>query len=177
VGPNLFSLHQDDALRKKGSIGRANFYVETKIINENGEICDNGELLLRGPMVTPGYWQNEKATKKSIVDDWFYTGDRVRCDEEGYFYVIDRIKNMYISGGENVYPAEIERVILTNTAVSEVAIIGVPDAQWGEVGKAFIVKKEDLTEEDVRDFLKKNVAKFKIPKYIVFVDALPKNGA
>ena len=177
VGPNLFSLHQDDALRKKGSIGRANFYVETKIINENGEICDNGELLLRGPMVTPGYWQNEKATQKSIVDDWFYTGDRVRCDEEGYFYVIDRIKNMYISGGENIYPAEIERVILTNTAVSEVAIIGVPDAQWGEVGKAFIVKKEDLTEVDVRDFLKKNVAKFKIPKYIVFVDALPKNGA
>ncbi len=177
VGPNLFSLHQDDTLRKKGSIGRPNFFVETKIVDVQGKISDNGELLLRGPMVTPGYWRNEKETKKSIVKGWFYSGDRVRCDAEGYFYVIDRIKNMYISGGENVYPAEIERVILTHPSVSEVAIIGVADAQWGEVGKSFIVKKQDaqLTENELFEFLKTQLAKFKIPKYITFLDALPKS--
>lgn len=177
VGPNLFSLHQDDALRKKGSIGRPNFYVETKIIDENGKISSNGELLLRGPMVTKGYWKNEEATRKSLFKGWFRTGDRVRCDDEGYFYVIDRIKNMYISGGENVYPAEVERVILTHPSVSEVAIIGVSDEKWGEVGKAFIVKKEDMTENTLLDYLTLHLAKYKIPKTIVFMDFLPKNGA
>lgn len=177
VGPNLFSLHQDDALRKKGSIGRPNFYVETKIVDETGKISTQGELLLRGPMVTTGYWHNEEATKKSIVKGWFYSGDRVRCDEEGYFYVIDRIKNMYISGGENVYPAEVERVILTHPSVSEVATIGVADEKWGEVGKAFIVKKKNtqLLENELFEFLKPQLAKFKIPKYIVFLEALPKS--
>ena len=177
VGPNLFSLHQDDALRKKGSIGRPNFYVETKIVDENGKISSNGELLLRGPMVTKGYWKNEEATLKSLLKGWFRTGDRVRCDDEGYFYVIDRIKNMYISGGENVYPAEVERVILTHPSVSEVAIIGVSDEKWGEVGKAFIVKKEDMTENALLDYLTLHLAKYKIPKTIVFVEFLPKNGA
>ena len=177
VGPNLFSLHQDDALRKKGSIGRPNFYVETKIIDENGKISSNGELLLRGPMVTKGYWKNEEATRKSLFKGWFRTGDRVRCDDEGYFYVIDRIKNMYISGGENVYPAEVERVILTHPSVSEVAIIGVSDEKWGEVGKAFIVKKEDMTENALLDYLTLHLAKYKIPKTIVFMEFLPKNGA
>lgn len=178
VGPNLFSLHQDDALRKKGSIGRPNFYVETKIIDENGSEADTGELLLRGPMVTVGYWRNAEATQKSIIDGWFYSGDRVRRDEEQYFFVIDRIKNMYISGGENVYPAEVERVILTHPSVSEVAIVGVPDDKWGEVGKAYIVKKQEwgLTELELLDFLKDKLAKFKIPKFIVFIETLPKSA-
>ncbi|MBL7818934.1 MAG: long-chain fatty acid--CoA ligase [Saprospiraceae bacterium] len=178
VGPNLFSLHQDDALRKKGSIGRPNFYVQTKIVDENGKICDNGELLLRGPMVTKGYWRNEEATQKSIINGWFYSGDRVRCDDEGYFFVIDRIKNMYISGGENVYPAEVERVILTHPSVSEVAIVGVPDEKWGEVGKAFVVIKENVqvTENEIIIFIKTQLAKFKVPKYVQFLTTLPKNG-
>lgn len=177
VGPNLTSLHQSDAVRKKGSIGRPNFYVETRILAENGQEGTVGELLLRGPMVTTGYWRQPEATANSFFEGWFRTGDRVRRDAEGYLFIEDRIKNMYISGGENVYPAEVERIMLTMEGISEVAIVGVPDAQWGEVGRAFVVKKphSDLTETAINIFLKSHLAKYKIPKYIVFLDALPKN--
>ena len=180
VGPNLTSLHQDDAIRKKGSIGRANFYVQTRIVDEQGQrVAPNtsGELLLKGPMVTPGYWRNEAATAKAIVDGWFHTGDMVKQDEEGYFFVVDRIKNMYISGGENVYPAEVERVLLSHNAISEAAVIGVPDEKWGESGRAFVLLHEGQTldTEAVRAHCKAHLAKFKIPRDVVFVSELPKN--
>ena len=180
VGPNLTSLHQRDAIRKKGSIGRPNFYVEIKIVDENGKpVAANepGELLLRGPMVTPGYWQNEAATKSAIKGGLFYTGDLVRQDEEGYLYVVDRIKNMFISGGENVYPAEVERVLVTHPGVAEAAVIGVPDEKWGESGKAFVVCKSEfsVSEMELLAHCEKHLAKFKVPKYLVFLEALPKN--
>ena len=179
VGPNLFSLHQNDAMRKIGSIGRSNFYVETKLIDEQGqEVGPNevGELCLRGPMTTPGYWRDPEATAKALPDGWFRTGDLLRCDEEGYFFVMDRIKNMYISGGENVYPAEIERFLLTFPGVSEVAVIGVPDERWGEVGKAFIVTKGlDISCDALRAYCAGNLARFKVPKYLELVAELPKN--
>jgi fatty-acyl-CoA synthase len=182
VGPNLTSLHQSDAVRKKGSIGRPNFYVQITIVDQKGnEVTANepGELLLKGPMVTPGYWNNPEATSKTIENEWFHTGDMVRQDEEGYLYVVDRIKNMYISGGENVYPAEIERVILEIPAVSAVAIIGLPDSKWGESGKAFVVKRKDkaLNADDIIAYCKTKLAKFKVPKSVVFLDELPKNDA
>jgi fatty-acyl-CoA synthase len=180
VGPNLTSLHQDDAIRKKGSIGRPNFYVDIKIVDEVGKpVSTNqpGELLLRGPMVTPGYWRNEAATAKAIEDGWFHTGDMLRQDEEGYLYVVDRIKNMFISGGENVYPAEVERVLVAHPHIAEAAVIGVPDERWGEVGKAFVVPKpgEAISEAAVTDFCRSQLAKFKVPRHIVFLEALPKN--
>ncbi|MEO1258916.1 MAG: long-chain fatty acid--CoA ligase [Bacteroidota bacterium] len=178
VGPNLTSLHQRDAIRKKGSIGRQNFYVQTKIIRPDGnetEINEAGELLLRGPMVTPGYWRNEEASKKAIKNNWFYTGDMVRQDEEGYLFIVDRIKNMFISGGENVYPAEIERVLIAHEKINEAAVIGVADKKWGEVGKAFIVKKENISETEIIDYCRTKMAKFKVPKYIEFLSELPKN--
>ncbi|MFD2786764.1 acyl-CoA synthetase [Hymenobacter rubripertinctus] len=179
VGPNLFSLHQDDAVRKIGSIGRPNFYVETRLLDEQGqEVGPNevGELCLRGPMTTPGYWRDPEATAKALPDGWFRTGDLLRRDEEGYFFVMDRIKNMYISGGENVYPAEIERFLLTFPGVSEVAVIGVPDARWGEVGKAFIVTRGlDISCEALRAYCAGNLARFKVPKYLELVAELPKN--
>ena len=179
VGPNLTSLHQDDAIRKKGSIGRPNFYVQTKIVDENGiEVGKNqkGELLLKGPMVSPGYWKNKQATEESLKDGWFYTGDVVISDEEDYLFVVDRIKNMYISGAENVYPAEIERVLLEHSAVLEVAVISVPHEKWGEVGKAFIVTAEkSLTEKEILDYCQMKLAKYKIPKYIEFLKEIPKN--
>jgi fatty-acyl-CoA synthase len=182
VGPNLTSLHQNDAVRKKGSIGRPNYYVEIKIVDEKGkEMKANvaGELLLKGPMVTPGYWKNEEATRKTIVEGWFHTGDRVRQDEEGYLFVVDRIKNMYISGGENVYPAEVERALVAHPEVSEVAVIGVPDERWGEVGHAFVVpvKGAELTAETLKQYSLDHLAKFKIPKHYTFLEALPKNDA
>ncbi|MEO1624246.1 MAG: long-chain fatty acid--CoA ligase [Bacteroidota bacterium] len=180
VGPNLTSLHQEDAVRKMGSIGRPNFYVHTKIVNEQGEPCrpnEAGELLLRGPVVTPGYWRNEEATQKTFEGDWFRTGDRVKQDEEGYLFVVDRIKNMYISGGENVYPAEIERVLRLHSMVNEVAVIGVPDAKWGEVGKAFVVAKEAASDADLLAHCRTKLAKFKVPKSIHFLEELPKNDS
>lgn len=181
VGPNLFSLHQADAIRKKGSIGRPNFYVQTRIVDAQGQDVATGtpgELWLKGPMVTPGYWQNEAATQKSITDGWFHTGDMVRADEGHYFFVVDRIKNMYISGGENVYPAEVERVLQAHPAVAEAAVIGVPDEKWGESGRAFVVlhatgKSEEA--ETLRAHCKAHLAKFKVPRDIVFLDELPKN--
>ena len=179
VGPNLTSLHQKDAIRKKGSIGRPNFYVQTKIVGPEGiPIPPNqaGELLLKGPMVTPGYWRNPEATAKATKDGWFYTGDMVMQDEEGYIYVVDRIKNMFISGGENVYPAEIERILISHPMVEEVAVVGVPDQKWGEVGLAYVVASEsaDISAETLIGFCMAKLAKFKVPRSILFVEGLPK---
>lgn len=182
VGPNCFSLHQDDAIRKKGSIGFPNFYIETKIVKEDGGECTKnevGELWLKSPVVTPGYWKNEKETNKSITDGWFHTGDLVKRDAENYFYVVDRKKNMYISGGENVFPAEIESYLYTNDKIKEVAVIGVEDQKWGEVGKAYVVLKENCTasQNEILEYCKGNLAKYKIPKHIEFIDELPKTEA
>jgi len=182
VGPNCFSLHQDDAIRKKGSIGFPNFYIEAKVVKEDKTECatkEVGELWLKSPVVTPGYWKNEKATEKAITDGWFHTGDLVKRDEEGYFYVVDRKKNMYISGGENVFPAEIESYLYTNDKIKEVAVIGVKDEKWGEVGKAYIVLRDDqsINENEIIEFCLGNIAKFKIPKYIQFLTELPKSEA
>ncbi|MEQ8703917.1 MAG: long-chain fatty acid--CoA ligase [Phaeodactylibacter sp.] len=181
VGPNLFSLHQDDAIRKKGSIGRPNYYVQTRIVDAQGRDTaqgEAGELWLKGPMVTPGYWQNEAATQKSMTDGWFHTGDMVRADEGHYFFVVDRIKNMYISGGENVYPAEVERVLQAHPDVAEAAVIGVPDEKWGESGRAFVVLKAGAAAVEVealRTYCKAHLAKFKVPREVVFLPELPKN--
>jgi fatty-acyl-CoA synthase len=179
VGPNCFSLPEEDAIRKKGSIGFPNFYIEAKIVDDNGNevgVSQSGELLLKSPVVTPGYWNNEEATRNAITDGWFHTGDIVRKDEEGYFYVVDRKKDMFISGAENVYPAEIEQFLYTHPKISEVAVIGVPDQQWGEVGKAYIVLKQatTVTAEEMKEFCTGKLAKYKIPKYFELIAELPK---
>ena len=179
VGPNVTSLHQRDAVRKRGSIGLPNFYVETRIVDDEGRPVppgEVGELLLRGPMVTPGYWQQPEATAWAIENGWFHTGDLVRRDEEGFLYVVDRKKHMYISGGENVYPAEIERVLYTHPAVAEAAVIGVPDERWGEVGKAFVVLKSGsrVDANGLKAYCSKHLARYKIPQHFEFVDSLPK---
>lgn len=182
VGPNVYSLDQSDAIRKQGSIGTPNFFYEVKLVDNSGREVkqgETGELIIKGPTVTPGYWKNDKATRETIVDGWFHTGDLMKQDEEGYFYVVDRIKNMYISGGENVYPAEVEHLISTMEEVQSVAIIGIPDEKWGETGKAFIVKKPNskLTKKDVTGFCVERLAKYKVPKHIEFIENLPLNNA
>ncbi|MCF8241083.1 MAG: AMP-binding protein [Melioribacteraceae bacterium] len=182
VGPNCFSLHQDDAIKKKGSIGYPNYYIEAKIMNEleqEVEVNEIGELWLKSPVVTPGYWRKEKETKRAITNGWFHTGDMVRKDEDDFYYVVDRKKNMYISGGENVYPSEIENYLYTNEAVREVAVIGVADEKWGEVGKAYVSLNENaaLTEELLKEFCTGNLAKYKIPKYFEIINEIPKNDA
>ncbi len=182
VGPNCFSLHQDDAIRKKGSIGYPNFYIEAKIVDENGnELPPDtpGELWLKSPVVTAGYWKKPKETADAITDGWFHTGDILIKDNDGYFFVVDRKKNMYISGGENVYPSEIEKYLYQHPAVKECAVIGVPDERWGETGKAFVVLNPDhlFTEEEIIKYCREGLAKYKIPKSVVLLDTLPKNEA
>ena len=181
-GPSVFSLNEEDAMRKIGSIGFPNFYVEAKVVdNEGKELGDNqiGELILQGPACMQGYWHNEKATKETIRDGWLYTGDLVRRDSEGYYYVVGRKKEMFISGGENVYPVELEQVLRSCPGVAEVAVIGVPDDKWGEVGKAFVVRQPSVSVEvnHLLDHCLKNLAKFKIPKHFVFLETLPKGDS
>jgi fatty-acyl-CoA synthase len=183
-GPNCFSLNEEDAVRKRGSIGFPNFYVDTKIVDvaTNRELTAPdavGELCLRGPACTPGYWKNEKATADSIRDGWFYTGDLVRRDAEGYFYVVGRRKEMYISGGENVYPAEVEAFLRTNPAIREAAVVGVQDAQWGEAGRCFYATEsgQPLGEAELRGFCVAGLAKYKVPKSFVHMAELPKGDS
>jgi fatty-acyl-CoA synthase len=180
VGPNVTSLPEADAIRKIGSIGFPNFYLQTKLVDEQGETvvgAGRGEFWLQGPVVTPGYWRQPEATAKSITDGWFHTGDVLERDAEGYLYVVDRIKNMFISGGENVYPAEIEHFLRKHPAIAEVAVLGVPDERWGEVGKAFVVLQAatTATAEELKGYCLNGLAKFKVPKHFAFVAAIPKN--
>ncbi len=182
VGPNVTSLHQDDALRKRGSIGFFNYYIEGKIVSDKGDECEVdevGELWLKGPNVSPGYWHNEKANDSSFEDEWFKTGDLVKRDEDGYIYVAGRKKEMYISGGENVYPREVEKVLQAHPSVSDVAIIGVPHEKWGETGAGFVVVKPgtEISEEELKKYTQEYLAKFKTPRYIFFMNELPLNDA
>jgi fatty-acyl-CoA synthase len=182
VGPNCFSLHQDHAVDRRGSIGFPNFYIEARVTADDGRECgadEIGELWLRGEVVTPGYWRNEEATRAAITDGWFHTGDMVRRDAEGFYYVMDRKKNMYISGGENVYPAEVEAVLVAHEAIKEAAVIGVPHPKWGETGHAFLVLHEgrSLDQAAVERFCLDRLAKYKIPKHVTIVTELPRNDA
>lgn len=181
-GPNVFSLNQEDAIRKIGSVGFANFYVQTRVVANNGKDVppgEVGELLLKGPMCMDVYWNNPAATKETIKQGWLYTGDLVKFDEEGYCYVVGRKKEMFISGGENVYPIEVEQVISSHPAVREVAIVGIPDNKWGEVGKAFISLEPDfeLDEATILGYCRDKLARFKIPKTIEFLPELPKGSS
>jgi fatty-acyl-CoA synthase len=179
-GPNIFSLEAADGIRKMGSIGFPNFYVDVKVVNKEGrevtEPGEVGELLLRGPVCTPGYWQNEAATAEAIQNNWFHSGDLVRFDSDGYFYVVGRKKEMFISGAENIYPAEIETYLRAMTGIREVAVIGVPDAKWGEVGKCFYATEtgEPLEPEKLMAYCLDGLAKYKIPKNFVHLKELPK---
>lgn len=185
VGPNLTSLHQDDAITYKGSIGRSNFYIQTKIMTEEGveaKVNEPGELWIKAPVVTPGYWKNEESTREAFDEtgEWFKTGDVVIQNSEKYLYIVDRIKNMFISGAENIYPSEIEKVIMLLEDVQMCVVVPVPDKKWGEVGKAYIQLKEDaagITEEDIMAFCQSRLAKFKWPKYVEFISEFPKNDA
>ena len=179
VGPNSFALDVRDALRKAGSIGFPNFSIEARIVDDDGRdvaVGAVGELILRTPAMCSGYWNNLEQTRAAIRDGWFHTGDLASRDEEGYCYIVDRKKDMFISGGENVYPAQIEHLLRMHPKVDDVAVIGTPHSKWGEVGCAFVVVRpgESLTAEDLLAFCSGKIAKFKIPQSVVFVSELPR---
>jgi fatty-acyl-CoA synthase len=181
-GPNVFSLSAEDCLRKIGSIGFPNFYVQMRLIDAHGVQVDGvgtGELQLRGPTTTPGYWNNAGATEALFHDGWLCTGDIISKDAEGYCYVIGRKKDMYISGGENVYPAEVERALKRHPYIRDTAVVGVYDDKWGEVGKAFVVLENDtkLDGDTLGLWCRGQLAKFKVPQHWRFVDELPINAS
>ncbi|HEY3473239.1 MAG TPA: long-chain fatty acid--CoA ligase, partial [Anaerolineales bacterium] len=182
-GPGVFALAPEDAIRKAGSIGRPNFYVEAQIADDGNNFLgpnEPGELLLKGPSYCSGYFNNPEASA-AVLDErgFFHTGDVAYYDDEGYFYIIDRKKDMFISGGENVYPAEIERVLYQHPAVHMCAVIGLPDEKWGEAGKACVVLKPgpSISEDELLKFMTDRLAKYKVPKSVSLMESLPISAA
>ncbi|MBK8902383.1 MAG: long-chain fatty acid--CoA ligase [Anaerolineaceae bacterium] len=182
-GPGIFALAADDAIRKAGSIGRPNFYVDARIVDDNNQpLGPNkiGELVLKGPSASSGYFNNPEASAEAIDDEgWFHTGDLAAYDEEWYFTIKDRKKDMYISGGENVYPAEIEKVLYAHPEVHMCAVVGLPDPKWGEVGLACVVLKpgSNCTADELMQQMRANLAPFKVPRRIEILPELPISGA
>jgi acyl-CoA synthetase (AMP-forming)/AMP-acid ligase II len=176
----VFMKHQD-ALRKEGSVGLPMWNVEVRVVDDdmrNVAVNEVGEIVYRGPGVFKGYYKNPDETKKAFEGGWFHSGDLVRRDEEGFIYVVDRKKDMILSGGENIYSAEVEAVLCSHPKIKEAAVIGVPDPKWGETVKAFVVLKEgrQATAEEVIEFCLENMARFKRPKFVDFVPNLPRSA-
>ena len=173
----------EEKLRRKATAGYALAGSEIRVVDLDGRdvAADRqqvGEVVVRGDVVMEGYWRQPEATAAAIRDGWFHTGDLATVDEEGYILIVDRAKDMILTGGENVASAEIERVLYQHPAVLECAVIAVPDEQWGEVAKAVITLKagRQASEAEIMDHCRKHLAGFKIPKSIEFADALPKGG-
>lgn len=182
-GPGIFSLAPEEAERRAGSIGKPNYFIEARLVDESGADAapgEVGELVLKGPSVCSGYFGNPEAGAEAVdADGWFHTGDLARRDAEGFYTIAGRKKDMFISGGENVYPLEIERILYEHPAVAQCAVIGARDEKWGEVGKAFIVLRPDaaVTEADLLEHCARSLARYKVPKSAVFVAALPMSPA
>jgi O-succinylbenzoate-CoA ligase len=169
----------DDAVERAGSCGKAFFHTDVRVVNDDGHDVapgETGEVVIKGPHVMVGYWNRPEATAETIVDGWLHTGDVATMDSDGFVTIMDRVKDMLISGGENVYPAEIENVVLAHPGVADVGVIGVPSAKWGESPLAVVVKKdESLTEAEVMEWCKGKLAPFKLVKAVVFTTDIPRN--
>ncbi|MEV8569370.1 long-chain fatty acid--CoA ligase [Streptomyces sp. NPDC051322] len=183
ASPGTLYLDKEHTAAKAGSAGVPHFFTDTRVVLPDGGDAapgERGEILVSGPHVMSGYWNRPAETAAAITDDgWLRTGDIARTDDDGFAYIVDRVKDMYVSGGENVYPAEIENLVLDHPAVEECAVIGVPDRQWGEVGRAVVVLKPEARadEADILGHLRGRLAKYKIPKSVVFADALPRTAS
>ena len=182
-GPGIFALAPEDAIRKAGSIGRPNFFVDAQVVGDGNNLLgpdEEGELVLKGPSYCSGYFNNPQGSAAAVDEHgFFHTGDVARYDAEGYFYIIDRKKDMFISGGENIYPAEIEKVLYQHPAVHMCAVIGLLDPKWGEVGKACVVLKPGTSaaESELLQFMTERLAKYKVPKSVSFLTELPISAA
>lgn len=179
LGPAVTSMPPDWVTRKPGSCGRPVPYTQVRLVTPEGQDAPDeeiGEVWIKGPSVTPGYWRPEVGDG-TRVDGWFRTGDAARRDSDGFYYLVDRYKDMYKSGGENVYPAEVERVLAASPLIAQVAVVGVPDPTWGEVGHAFVVAREGatVTLADLADFGTGKLARYKLPKRLTVLGDLPRN--
>ncbi len=180
----LKKLSSEDQLRFKSKTGREFIGVELKVVNDHGEEVkmdekEVGEIIVKGDIVTKGYWKLPEETKKSIKDGWLYTGDMAVIDEEGYVTIVDRKKDMILTGGENVYSTEVENVLYMHPAILECAVVGIPDLKWGEAVKGIVVLKpgQKATEQDIIQFCKDKIAHYKAPKSIDFIEGLPRTGS
>ncbi|WP_369373102.1 long-chain fatty acid--CoA ligase [Promicromonospora sp. Populi] len=181
TAPGVFLLLPEDSERRPGSAGLEQFWAEARIVLPDGGSAapgETGEVLVQGPNVMRGYWNQPDATAEAIRDGWYHTGDLGSYDEDGYAWIKDRLKDMFISGGENVYPAEVENALLDVPGVAEAAVVGVPDERWGEVGHAFLVRAAGagLTEAAVLAALDGRLARYKLPKHVTFTDTLPRTA-
>lgn len=183
TGPTVFLMDRQSAADKIGSVGKPQILTDVRLVDGEGEILEGpgeGEVQFRGPNITPGYMDNPGATSAAFsVDGWLKSGDVARRDDDGYYYIVDRIKDMYISGGENVYPAEVEKVLVTHPAILEAVVIGVPDRKWGEVGAAFLLVRpgETVDTGSLADWCRNHLAPYKIPKSFTVTDDLPRTAA
>lgn len=179
VGPNCFSMTDEDSVLKTGSVGRPIMHSHMRLVNpktmKDVPVGESGELWIYGPHVCAGYWNNEVATAESIVDGWFRTGDMAHRDEDGFFYIDGRYKDMIKSGGENIYAAEVEAAFREHPAIKDCALIGKPDMKWGEVGLLICILEngQTVTEEALCAFVAEKLARFKIPKEYIFTETLP----
>lgn len=178
AGPNNFIIHPDVATKKKGSVGKCMQFNEVKIMNVNGTHCgvhEVGELYIKGKHVFTEYWKNPEETEKVKMDGWLRTGDLAKQDQDGDIYIIGRLKEMIITGGENVYPQEVEQCIISHPKVTEVAVVGLPDPHWGEIVTAFIVAENNFNSvSELQEFCREYLGGFKIPRQIFFIEELPK---
>jgi len=184
ASPGVLLLDRSQVLAKAGSAGVPHFFTDVRVTNPDltdAKPGEKGEVLVAGPNVMPGYWQRPEANAAAFTDDgvWFHSGDVAVTDEDGYVYLVDRVKDMIISGGENIYPAEVEKALAEHPAVLDAGVFGVPDEKWGEVGCAVVVLTpgQQADADGLRAFLQGRIAKYKIPASFRFVDELPRSGA
>jgi fatty-acyl-CoA synthase len=178
AGTNCFSMTDEQSESRPGSVGKPIFHSRMRLADPEGNDVpegETGELLISGPHVCSGYWRNPQATEEALVDGWFHTGDMARMDPDGFFYIAGRIKDMIISGGENIYAAEVEAVFREHPAVEDAALIGQPDEKWGEVGLMIVALKpgERASGDELKAFCQERLARYKIPKRVIFADSLP----
>ncbi|MFD5258997.1 long-chain fatty acid--CoA ligase [Streptomyces bobili] len=182
AAPGTLFLDAEHAVSKTGSAGVPHFFSDVRVVRPDltpVDVGETGEVIVRGPHVMPGYWGLPEETAALFADGWFRSGDAARVDEDGYVYIVDRFKDMIISGGENVYPAEVEDLLLAHPDIVECAVIGVPDVKWGEVPRAVVVPREgaDLDPDQVLGSLAGRLARYKIPKSVVIADELPRTAS
>ena len=177
----LLWASEEDSFRKPGTVGRPVFHAEVRIVDRNGRPVapgEVGEIVVGGSIMMKEYWQDPVRTEETIRNGVLHTGDLARMDEDGYYFLVDRARDMYITGGENVYPAEVERILREHPEIADIAVVGVPDKRWGEVGKAFVIPKKgsNPSAKDIIGFCSRHMAKFKCPKTISFCEDLPRTS-